>query len=97
MTMVAVSRSETNDKIAIKKLAEDIWLLEDGGAISFADIFIEAARSSPPIKSIKLETMGEVSKVIDVSYFYERLAKRWKESVATDQYKSGIFISEETA
>ncbi|MCW4010030.1 MAG: PadR family transcriptional regulator [Candidatus Bathyarchaeota archaeon] len=96
MTIIAVSKAQESNSFVVDQTAEDIWLLEDGSAISFIDIFISVSEHSSPIKSIKLATLGKIDKVLDVSYFFQLLEKHWDSSVATDQYKSGITKKMET-
>ena len=95
MSIVVISKVKEDHKLLVRKIAEDIWF-ENATAVSFIDIFIETESDSAPVKSIKLGTMGQVSNALDVSDFFEKISQKWKDSVATDQYKSGVLVKTRT-
>jgi len=54
-----------NHTVIVKRLAEDIWLLDDGSIVSFLDIFIHASQEAPVIKSLKLVTLGRIGHIAE--------------------------------
>jgi hypothetical protein len=89
LSLIVLAKVSDSNKFLVERIAEDIWL-ENGQAYSFMDIFVEAQLDSTSIKAIKLGVMGQVSMVFDTTEFFVRIADKWGQSVATNQYKFGV-------